>query len=146
MIERATALYDVYDCELVLGADASNDTVSDALGMRPSKEDKEAYLFDFLFGDGHDVDWEAHSAADEHVNGLRNAQRDLDEALNLSTVLRAAMDEDGDSRAMQADTVLKVVEKKVKKAHDRVDKHASRCERLFLAWCESRRTPDEPEQ
>lgn len=144
MNERATAIYDVYECEVVLPADAANGTISDALRERQSNEDKEAYLFDFLFGDGHDVDREAHAAADDHVDGLRKAQGDLDEALNLSKVLRSAMEQDGDSRAMQADTVLRVIEKKVEKAHDRVDKHAARCERLFLGYCESQQAPDEP--
>lgn len=146
MNERTTAVYDVNDCELILGGNASNDAASEAPKDRQSNEDKESYLFDFLLGERREVDPEARSAAEDHVNGLRNAQRDLDEALNLSEVLRGAMEEDGDSRAMQVDTVLKVVEKKVKKAHDRVDKHASRCRKLFLAYCELRRQSDNPAQ
>jgi hypothetical protein len=58
----------------------------------------------------------------------------LDDAENLLAVLMAAIEDDGDSRAMQADAVLRVVRKKLRKAHTRIDRQDDRHRNLFLTY------------
>jgi hypothetical protein len=49
-------------------------------------------------------------------------------------VLSASFGDDGDSRAVQAETVLKVVERKLDKALDWIDRHDTRHRNLFFAY------------
>ena len=101
---------------------------------RAVREDREPYLSDRLPGETDESGAEA--VARTRTKGLRKAMRDLDEALNLAGVLRAAIAEDGDSRAMQVDTVLAGIEKKLDKAHTRMDRHEGRCWQFVLDWFE----------
>jgi hypothetical protein len=61
-------------------------------------------------------------AADAHAKDLREAMALLDDAENLVAVLMASVEHEGDSRAMQAEAVLKIVRKKLRKAHVRIDR------------------------
>jgi hypothetical protein len=79
---------------------------------------------------------ELRDAADKHAGHLRRAERDLDQAINLVGVLLASLEDVGDDRAMQAETVLKVIEQKLDKVHTRLDKHDSRHTNLFFAYYE----------
>ncbi len=45
----------------------------------------------------------------------------------------ASLADECDSRAMQTETALKVIEKKLNKAHTQVDRHRRRHTNLFLA-------------
>ena len=58
----------------------------------------------------------------------------LDDAENLLGVLLALIEYESDSRAMQADAVLKIVKKKLKKAHIRIVWQESDHRNLFLAY------------
>lgn len=70
----------------------------------------------------------------------------IDDAENLLAVLVASTEEEADSRAMQADTVLKIVRKKLNKAHTRIDRQESRHRNLFVAYFELKeRAVDENE-
>jgi hypothetical protein len=60
----------------------------------------------------------------------------LDDAENLVAVLMASVEHEGDSRAMQAEAVLKIVRKKLKKAHARIDRQDTRHQKLFVAYFE----------
>jgi hypothetical protein len=51
-------------------------------------------------------------------------------------VLLASIEYESDSRAMQADAVLKIVKKKLKKAHVRIDRQEGDHRTLFLAYFE----------
>lgn len=82
----------------------------------------------------NETDAERCHAADEHARHLRRAQRRLEDALNLAGVLRASVGDEGDSRAMQAETVLKIVERKVNKALNQLDRHDGRHRNLFFAY------------
>ena len=98
------------------------------------REERRYYIPDYLGsnrGKSHD---ELYSAADDHAQDLREAEGCLDDALNLARTLRAAFEEAGDSRAMQADTVLKLVEQLLNKASTAIDRHDTRFMNLFMAY------------
>ncbi|HEX7076066.1 MAG TPA: hypothetical protein VF226_18665 [Hyphomicrobiaceae bacterium] len=79
---------------------------------------------------------EAFDAADAHTEEQREAMALLDDAENLLAVLMAAIEDDGDSRAMQTEAVLKVVKEKLREAHTRIDRQESQYRNLFLAYFE----------
>lgn len=102
------------------------------------REDRDFYIPDLVSADSYELRPKVYAAADEHASDLRRAEQHLDDALNLAAVLRASVQGEVDSRAMQADTVLKIVEKKLNKAHNCVDRHDARHLNLFVAYCELR--------
>jgi hypothetical protein len=79
-------------------------------------------------------DRELFHAADAYTEELREAMGLLDEAENLLAVLMAAIENDADSRAAQAEAVLKAARKKLNKAHTRIDRQDGRHRDLFLAY------------
>jgi hypothetical protein len=102
------------------------------------REDKAFYIPDILFDNRYDPQPEQHAAADEHARHLRKAQGYLDDAFNLVGVLLASFGDDGDSRTMRAETVLKIVERKLNKALNRIDRHDRRHTNLFFAYFDLR--------
>jgi hypothetical protein len=108
----------------------------DPFAARQVREEGEYYIPDFLSDKDREADPEFFAAADDETEGLRQAMAYLDEAVNLVAVLMASMEEDADARAMQAETVLKIVEKKLNKAHTRIDRQERRYRNLFLAYFE----------
>jgi hypothetical protein len=100
------------------------------------REEPAYYIPDLLPDKDRGAEPELFAAADAHSEGLREAMALLDEAENLVTVLMASMEHEGDSRAMQADAVLKIVRKKLTKAHTRIDRQHARHRNLFLAYFE----------
>jgi hypothetical protein len=98
------------------------------------REDQAFYVPDALSDRSYNTDMELYDAADEHARHLRRAQRHIEDVFNLVGVLRASLGDEGDSRAMQADTVLKVVERKLNKALNQLDRHATRHRNLFFAY------------
>lgn len=142
MSDRTIAAYDV-SLSLHSAVHAANDPISEAKGMQEVNEEREFYIPNLLSDEDYEPDPEARYAAEAHTRDLRKVDRGLDEALNLSRVLRASMSEAGDSRAMQAETVLKIVEKKLTNAHNRIDKHEMKCTNLFLAYFDLRGKSDE---
>jgi hypothetical protein len=57
----------------------------------------------------------------------------LDDAENLVAVLMASVEYETDSRAMQVETVLKIVREKLREAHGRIDRQDARHQKLFAA-------------
>lgn len=51
-----------------------------------------------------------------------------------SAVLLASIEEEGDSRPMQADTVLRIAKKKLWKVRARIDRQEAEHRNLFLAY------------
>lgn len=98
------------------------------------EEEGEFYVPDVLSDAGFEPPPALYDAADEHASCLREAERDIDDALHLANVLRAAMGDAGDSRAMQIDTVLRIVGRKLARAHARIDEHDARHLKLFMAY------------
>lgn len=98
------------------------------------REDPELYIPDYLSAGPAGIRPDAWSAANRKAADLRDAERYLDEAQNLVAVLRAALQEDADARTMQAETVLKIIEDRVEKAHSCIDRHDTGFMNLFLAY------------
>ena len=106
--------------------------------FRQIKEDREFYIPDYFAGDPDSSRPDLYAAADDHARELRKAEKHLDDALNLTGVLRASFQEADDSRAVQADTALKIIEKLLNKAHTCIDKHDTRFMNLFMAYFDSK--------
>jgi hypothetical protein len=98
------------------------------------REEPAYYIPDLLPDKDREAEPELFAAADAHSEGLREAMALLDEAENLVAVLMASTEHQGDSRAMQAEAVLKIVKKKLTKAHTRIDRQHARHRNLFLAY------------
>jgi len=111
--------------------DATNESVHPD---RQVREDKGFYIPDFLSDKQHDTNPEAYSAAADHAEHLLRAEHLLGEALNLVGLMLASLGDESDSRAMQTETALKLIEKKLKTAYNRIDKHDARHTNLFLAY------------
>lgn len=97
------------------------------------REDRDFYIPDYLSGRRADRG-NLYAAADDHARDLRKAEKCLDDAVNLAGTLRAALADAGDSRSMQADTVLRVVENLLNEAHAAIDRHDTRFMNLFMAY------------
>jgi hypothetical protein len=102
------------------------------------REEKEFYIPDYLSAGPAGIRRDAWNVAEKHVSDLREAEQRLDEAMNLVGVLLGSLQEAGDARAMQAETVLKIVENRLQQVHDRIDRHDTRFMNLFLAYFDLR--------
>lgn len=111
---------------------------ADVTVLRQVREDKAFYVPDYMSGAPHEARSEAYSAANEHAAELREAEQHLDDALNLAGTLRASVQAEDDSRAMQADTVLKFVEAELRQARRCIDSHDTRHLNLFMAYFDLR--------
>jgi hypothetical protein len=100
------------------------------------REEGEYYIPDLLTDEDYEPDPALSDAADAHTEAQREAMALLDDAENLLGVLLASIEYESDSRAMQADAVLKIVKKKLKKAHVRIDRQEGDHRNLFLAYFE----------
>ncbi len=98
------------------------------------REEGEFYVPDLLSDPEHRPSPATCSAADAYGRHLKKAERHVDEARLLTDVLRASLGDDYDGRAMQVDTVLEVIDKKLRKARLRMDRHDARYLNLFLAY------------
>lgn len=108
------------------------------------KEDPEFYVPDLLSDDAYELDTAGWSAADTYAKHLRKAEGWLHDAQNLSRVLLASVQDGTDDRAAQAATVLKIIEKRLRKVSRAIDRHGRRYSNLFLAYVELRRKEARP--
>ena len=99
------------------------------------REDSGYYVPDLLSDKDYDPDRQAYAAAEDHATHLRDAERLLNDALNLVGLMIAAIGDDCDSRAMQSEIALTIIEKKLRKINRRIDQHDRRHTNLFLAYC-----------
>lgn len=113
--------------------------------FRQLKEEPEFYIPDYITEAADRASTDLYAAADDHARDLRKAEKHLDDAFNLAGVLRASLQEAGDSRAVQADTVLKIIEKLLTRAHRCIDRHDTRFMNLFMAYFDSKDGGSEPE-
>ena len=92
-----------------------------------------------------DADRSAKTSAVEsnHAEHLNGAQRLVGEALNLSGLVLASLHDEGDSRAMQIETAVKVIENKLKKAYNQLDRHEARHTHLFRAYFDLKKKGNE---
>ena len=98
-------------------------------------EDGGYYVQDLLSDKDYDPDRQAYAAAEDHATHLRDAEHLLNDALNLVGLMLVAIGDDCDSRAMQSEIALTIIEKKPRKTHRRIDQHDRRHTNLFLAYC-----------
>lgn len=111
---------------------------------RQLRENQGEYVIpDPMEDENCEPDPELLDAAEAHTEEQREAMALLDDAENLLAVLMAAVEEDGDSRAMQVEAVLRAVQKKLEKAHTRIDRQETHHRNLFLAYFESKARPDQ---
>lgn len=106
------------------------------------REEQELYVPDLLADDAYELDPDVYAAADEHARHLRKAERLVDEALNLTGVLKAALRDCPESSVTRAGTVLTIIDQRLSKAHRAIDKHGRRHANLFLAYFELSRKGD----
>lgn len=99
-------------------------------------EEREFYVPELLSDPTYEPRPEAYAAAEAHGRRLRRAERLVEEAALLAEVLRLAMGDAGDARAMQVDTVVGIVERKLRKARAAIDGQDTRDLNLFLAYAE----------
>ena len=97
-------------------------------------EDRGHYVPDLLSDRDYDPDRQTYAAAEDYATHLRDAEHLLNEVLNLVGLMLAAIGDDCDSRAMQSEIALKIIEKKVQKTHRRINQHDRRHTNLFLAY------------
>ena len=134
-------------------AQAPNSDEIDEVGLaRPSpwataawqvREDRAFYVPNVMSDRSWNTDAELYHAVNQHARHLRRAQGRLEDVLNLAGVLRASIGDEGDSRAMQAETVLKIVERKLHKALNQLDRHDSLHRNLFFAYFDRMDTAEE---
>ena len=146
MAERNTILepkpLDGAASRAVYALNGLNHIGTDASSATHLEEEGEFYIPDLLSNEDYEPRAALYSAADAHARRLRKAGRHLDDVLNLSQVLRASMCDAGDSRAMQVETVLKIVEEKLSRAHAQFDKHEASHVNLFMAYMDLREKSD----
>lgn len=133
-MSEATATYDVNAAVRIARIDPIDARPRPVPAAREVREDKGFYIPDFLGKGDHEASPEAYDAAHEHAKHLHRAEALFDQALNLVGVLRASLGDEGDDRAMQAETMLDVIESKLSKARNRLDRHAARHKNLFLEY------------
>ncbi len=122
---------------------STNPPVFDPHADRQVREDKGYYIPELLSDAEYDASPKAYAAFADHARHLHKADGLLDEAWNLVRLMLAAIGDEGDSRAMQTEAGLKVIEKKLSKAHTRIDKHHTRYTNLFFAYCNVKDKIDE---
>ncbi len=113
---------------------SANPPVFDVHADRQVREDKGFYIPDLLSDAEYDANPQAYAAFADHARHLHKADGLLGEAWNLVRLMLAALGDEGDSRAMQTEAGLKVIEKKLSKAHTRIDRFHPRYTNLFLAY------------
>lgn len=84
--------------------------------------------------DRGDYDVESDAAVADQANELYQAQRQIGDVLNLAGLLLASLEDQADSRAMQIYTVAQVIQKKLEKAYNQLDKHDASHTELLLAY------------
>ena len=107
------------------------------------REDRSFYVPDLLSDKDYDTDLQTYAAAKEHAAHLHKAEGLVCQAEDLVGLMRAAISYESDARAMQADTALAAIEKKLRRAHRHINKHDRQHANLFLAYFEPKREADE---
>lgn len=100
--------------------------------------DKEFYIPDLLSDAEYDADPNAYSAFAQQAEHLHKVEGLLGDAWNLVRLMQASLGDEGDDRAMQFETGLKAIEKKLSKAHGQIDRHHTRYTNLFFAYFDLR--------
>ena len=76
----------------------------------------------------------AYNGARKHGKHLRKAEDDLMVARDLAKTLRGFLGETHIGECFTANTVVDLIEKRIDKAHQRLDRHGTRHNNLFVAY------------
>ena len=106
------------------------------------REDQDVYIPDFLSDERYDYKQESFSAATDHAKHLTKAQALVGDAMHLVRMMAEAGCDEGDRRAMQIEAACNVIEKKLRKAYNGIDKHDRRHTNLFLAYADLKEKAD----
>ena len=109
------------------------------------KEDPASYTPQPPKGNRHNDNPEARSASADPAKHLCKAERLLDEALNLTGLMLASLTDECDGRAMQTETALRTIERKLGKAQTRIDRHRRDHAKLHLCDFDPEETSNETE-
>ena len=107
------------------------------------KEDPEYYVPDLLSDPEHDTDTQTTAAFNKHAKHLHKTEGLIVDAKDLAALMRATNSDGCDDRAMQTEAGLKAIEKKLCKAHSRINRLSRRYMNLFLAYAELLKARDE---
>ena len=118
----------------------------DAHADREVREDEEFYVPDLLRDKDYEANSKAYAAFAKHAKHLHKAEGLLDDAWNLVRLMLASIGDESDGRAMQTDAGLKVIEKKLSKAHNQIDRLHTRYTNLFFAYFDLKAKTDEDEK
>ncbi len=91
----------------------------------------------------YNVESDTDATTPDQAKELYEAQRQLGDALNLTGLLLASLEDECDSRAMQIHTVAQVIQEKLEKAYDGLDKHDANHTELLLAYTNLKDKADE---
>lgn len=105
-------------------------------------EHKGFYIPDVISGKRDSSGQEYFSAAFEHSKHLTKAQALVGDAMHLVRMMSEARCGEGDRRAMQTNVACDVIEEKLRKAYNRIDKHDRRHTNLFLAYFDLKHKAD----
>ena len=104
---------------------------------REVREDSARYAVPDLLADtSYEPDPNAYAAFSEQAGDLHGVEDLLGDAWNLVGLMLTSVGEIGDSRDMQTEAGLKVIEDKLRQAHARIDEHHTHYTNLFLAYCD----------
>ncbi len=93
--------------------------------------------------DRGEYDVESDATVADQASELYEAQCQIGDALNLTGLLLASLEDQGDSRAMQVHTVMRVIEKKLEKAYNQLDRHDANHTKLLLVYNDLKDKADE---
>ena len=113
-----------------------------ATAERQVREDPGVYSTDPMTDTRSDGKPKPLAAETDHAKHLYGAQRIVGEALNLSGLVLASLHDECDKRAMQIGAALKVIEKKLEKAYNRLDRHEAQRASLIPEYVDLRKQSD----
>lgn len=105
------------------------------------REDKSFYVPDML-DERNPPNMEVFKAASDHAVHLTEAELLVADAMQLVRMMSTALGQEGDRRAEQTEAACKVIERKLSKAYNRIDKHERRHINLFLAYVDIKEKTD----
>jgi hypothetical protein len=110
------------------------------------RENGERYTTDPVGDEDDAASPSLSDAASVHTLHAREAQALLDDAVNLVGLLLDAVEQDGDTRAEQARTVLGMAVECLHGAHRAIDEQESRDHELYLAYARLKAAMEEEDR
>ena len=103
-------------------------------GVTPTRPADFRHAYLHVKEDRIPYDPDTPSAGNFDSDAIPDAESQLDEALNLVGLMLAAVENESDSRAMQVETGLRAIERRIRTARIRIDEHDTCHARLLSAY------------